>query len=322
MKIKSFVSMLILACCGLAWSADYPSKPITLVVPAGPGGGTDILARAMGQELGKRLKQTVIVVNKTGASGMIGTQAVARAAPDGYTLLFSYSAPVYYARHMYAKVPYDVTHDLAVLSEIAANNLILVVNKDVPVKNMKEFVAWAKQGNGKLSYGSIGTGSAGHLAAAYLNESRELGMVHVPYKSEAPFAQDLAAGIVPWGMGTLAPMLPFIQSGKVRPIAALADERLAALPDVPTMKEQGFSEPELRTMAWFVLAAPAHTPKPILEELEKQAREIARSPLMLERFKALGLDPVGGSAADFRKNYEATGPVIEKLVRISGARKE
>lgn len=322
MKIKFLVSMLILACSSLAWSADYPSRPITLVVPAGPGGGTDILARAMGEELGKRLKQPVIVDNKTGASGMIGTQAVARAAPDGYTLLFSYSAPIYYARHMYAKVPYDVTRDLAVLSEIAANNLILVVNKDVPVKSMKEFVTWAQQGKGTLSYGSIGTGSAGHLAASYLNESRHLGMVHVPYKSEAPFAQDLGAGVVPWGMGTLAPMLPFIQNGMVRPIAVLADKRLAALPNVPTMKEEGFPDPELRSMAWFVLAAPARTPKPILDLLEKHAREITQSPVMQARFQALGLDPVGGSAADFRKNYESTGPVIEKLVRISGARNE
>lgn len=322
MKFKSLISMLVLASSSLAWSADYPSKPITLVVPASPGGGTDILARTMAQELGKRLNQTVIVDNKSGASGMIGTQAVARAAPDGYTLLLSYSAPIYYASHIYKKVPYDVTKDFAVLSEIAANNLILVVNKDLPVNNMKEFIAWAEKGKGKLSYGSIGKGSAGHLAAAYLNESQHLGMVHVPYKSEAPFAQDLAAGIVPWGMGTLAPMLPFIQKGLVKPIAVLADKRLAALPNVPTMKEEGFPEPELRTMAWFVLAAPAKTPKPILDLLEKDIREVTHSPEMLERFKVLGLDPVGGSAADFRKNFEATAPVIEKLVRISGARED
>ncbi len=319
---KTLASLLLLACSGLAAAQDYPTKPITLVVPAGPGGGTDILARAMAEELGKRLKQPIVVDNKTGASGMIGTQAVARAAPDGYTLLFSYSAPIYYARHMYAKVPYDVTRDLAVLSEVASNTLVLVVNKDVPVRNMKEFMAWAQQGKGRLSYGSIGVGSAGHLAAAYLNESRHLDMVHAAYKSEAPLAQDLGAGIVPWAMGTLAPMLPFLQNGMVRPIAVLSDQRLPALPEVPTMKEQGCADPELRTMAWFVLAAPAKTPKPILDMLEKQAREIAQSPLMKARFQVLGLDGVGGSAADFRKNYEATGPVIEKLVKISGARNE
>lgn len=317
---KTLASILVLACCGVAAAQDYPSKPVTLVVPAAPGGGTDILARAMAEELKKRLGQTFIVDNKAGASGMIGAQAVARAAPDGYTLLFSYSAPIYYARHMFAKMPYDVTRDLAVVSEVAANNLILVVNKDVPVKSMKEFMAWAQKGKGSLSYGSIGIGSAGHLASAYLNASRNLAMTHVPYKSEAPFAQDLAAGVVPWGMGTLAPMLPFIQSDKVRPIAVLAEKRLPALPDVPTMKELGYADPELRSMSWFTLAAPAQTPQPILDLLEKKAREIAQSTEMKARFQVLGLDPVGGGAADFRRNYDASGPVIERLVKVSGAR--
>ena len=322
MRFKSLISILALTCSALASAQEYPNRVVTLVVPAAPGGGTDILGRTLAQELGKRLKQTVIVDNKAGASGVIGTQAVARAAPDGYTLLLAYSAPIYYARYMFPKLPYDVTRDLAVISEIASNNLILVVNKDVPVKDMKEFMAWANKGKGTLTYGSIGQGSAGHLAAAYLNNSRNLDMPHVPYKSEGPFAQDLAAGIVPWGMGTLAPMTPFIQSGKVRPIAVLADKRLPALPDVPTMKEAGFNDPELRSMAWFVLAAPAHTPQPILDLLERNVREIAQSTAMKARFQTLGLEPVAGSAKDFLRNYEATGPVIKKLVEISGARME
>lgn len=320
MRFPILATILALACTANATAQDYPNKPVTLVVPAAAGGGTDILGRSLAEELGKRLKQAFIVDNKAGASGMIGTQAVARAAPDGYTLLFSYSAPIYYARHMFQKVPYDVTRDLAVLSEVAANNLILVVNKELPVKDMKEFMAWAQQGKGKLSYGSIGIGSAGHLAAAYLNASRNLEMAHVPYKSEAPFAQDLAGGNVPWGMGTLAPMLPYIQSDKVRPIAVLADKRLPALPNVPTMKELGFADPELRSLSWFTLAAPARTPQPILDLLEKHIREIAHSTEMKARFQVLGLDPIGGSAAEFRRNYDASGPVIEKLVKVSGAR--
>lgn len=320
MRLKTLISIVAFAYSGFAWAQNYPSRPVTIVVPAGPGGGTDILAREMAVELGKRLKQTFIVDNKTGASGMIGTQAVTRATPDGYTLLFSYSAPIYYARHMFAKVPYDVMRDLAVVSEVAANNLILMVNSEVPVKDMKDFMAWAQQGKGKLSYGSLGIGSAGHLAAAYLNESRGLGMSHVPYKSEAPFAQDLAGGIVPWGMGTLAPMLPHIQSGKVRPIAVLADSRLPALPNVPTIKELGFPDPELRSMTWFTLSAPARTPQPILDLLEKHARDIAHSAEMNVRFQALGLNPIGGTAAEFRRNFEASGPVLERLVKVSGAR--
>ncbi len=322
MRIKHFASTFLIAFSGLAAAQSYPNKPVTLVVPAAPGGGTDILGRTMAEELGKRLNQTFIVDNKAGASGMIGTTAVTRAAPDGYTLLFSYSAPIYYARHMYAKMAYDVERDLAVVSEVAANNMILVVNSDLPIKDMKDFMAWAQKGKGKLSYGSLGTGSAGHLAAAYLNESRGLEMAHVPYKSEAPFAQDLAGGVVPWGMGTLAAMLPHFQSGRVRPIAVLAEHRLPALPEVPTMKEAGYADPELKSMSWFVLAAPARTPQHILDLLEKTTREIAQSTAMKARFQVLGLDAIGGSASEFRQNYKASAPVIEKLVKISGAKAE
>lgn len=321
-SLKSLLAIAAIACSSLASAQDYPSKPVTLVVPAGPGGATDIIARVMAEELSKRLRQPVVVENKTGASGMIGTQAVARAAPDGYTLLLAYSTPIYYARHMFAKVPYDVARDLAVISEVATTSLLLSVHKDVPAKNMKEFMAWAQQGKGKLSYGSYGTGSAGHLMSAYLSQSRNLEMNHVPYKSEAPFVQDLAGGVVPWGIGTLGPILPHIKSGRVRPLAVMAAKRLPELPDVPTMKELGFPDPEFLTVAWFTLSAPAGTPKPVLDLLEKHAREIAQSTPMKARFQVFGLEGVGGSAEQFRRNFEATSPVIEKLVKVSGARTE
>lgn len=305
---------------GVAQAQNYPSKPITLVVPAAPAGGTDILGRVFAEQLKKRLDQPVIVDNKPGASGMIGTQAVVKAQPDGHTLLFTYSSPIYYVQHTFDNVPYNVKRDLDVISEVASNTMILVVNKDVPAKNMKEFMAWAKKEKGKVSYGSLGPGSGGHLTAAYLSKNYDLDMVHIPYKSEAPFAQDLAAGMVPWGMGTLAPMQPLIQSGRVRPIAVLSDKRLPGLPNIPTMKEEGFPEPELVTMSWFVLAAPAGTPKPVLKLLEKHAREIAHTPEMKKRLEELGMDAVGGSAADFQRHFDASGPIIEKLVDISGAR--
>lgn len=321
-RFRLFLAIAALVGSGLANAQDYPSRPVTMIVPAGPGGATDIIARVMAEEFSKKLKQPFVVENKTGASGMIGTQAVARAAPDGYTLLLAYSTPIYYTRHMFAKVPYDVTRDLAVLSEVATTSLVLSVHKDVPVRNMKEFMAWAQQGKGKLSYGSYGTGSAGHLMSAYLSQSRDLQMTHVPYKSEGPYVQDLSAGVVPWGIGTFGPMMAHVKSGRIRPLAVMAPKRLAELPDVPTMAEAGFPDPEFHTIAWFTLSAPAGTPRPILDLLEKNAREIAQSTPLKARFQVFGMEGVGGSSEQFRRNFEATSPIIEKLIKVSGARTE
>lgn len=327
MNIKTLLKGAALALAALVVSApalaqDYPRKPVTLVVPAGPGGATDILARVMAEELGKRMKQTFVVDNRTGASGMLGTQAVARAAPDGYTLLLAYSTPIFYAHHMFAKVPYDVKRDFAFISQVATTSLVLAVHKDVPARNMKEFIAWANQNKGKLSYGSYGTGSAGHLMSAYLSQSRGLEMSHVPYKSEAPFVQDLGGGIVPWGIGTAGPLIPHLKNERVRVLAVMGERRLPEFPDVPTMAEQGFKDVEFRTVAWFTLLAPAGTPPDILARLEKEARAAAQSTPMKARFQVYGLEGVGGSADQFRRDFEAVSPTIEKLVKISGARTE
>ena len=305
-----------------AIAQEWPAKPITMVIPAAPGGATDILGRVMAEELGKRLKQNVIVDNKTGGSGMIGTQAVANAPPDGYTMLLAYSTPVFYVQHMFSKVPYDMRKDFEMITEIAATSLILTVNASVPAQNMKEFIAWAKENKGRLNYGSYGAGSAGHLMSAYLNQSRDLGMTHVPYKSEGPYIQDLAAGTVPWGMGTLGPALPFLKSGKVRPLAIMGPKRLPDLPDVPTMAEAGFPDPEFNTIAWFTLSVPAGTPKAIVDRLEKESIAAIQSTAMKARFQVFGLEPVQGGAAQLKRDFEASGPIIEKLVKISGAKQD
>lgn len=303
-----------------AQGGDYPRKAITLVIPAAPGGATDIVGRVMAEELAKRLGTQVIVDNKGGASGMIGTQAVARAAPDGHTLLLSYSTPIFYVQHMFSKVPYDVRKDFEFITQVAATSLILEVNADLPVKSMKDFIAWAKANRGKVNYGSYGVGSAGHLMSAYLNQSRDLGMSHVPFKSEGPYKQDLAAGNVPWGMGTLGPALPFIKAGKIRPIAVMGPKRLPELPNVLTMKEAGFPDQEFNTVAWFTMLAPAGTPKPILDRLEREATEIIQSTPMKARFQVFGLEPVKGGREQFVRDFESSAPIIRKLVEISGAK--
>lgn len=328
MAIKTLWAACIVA-CGMSGGAQaqpsdaarYPSRPITMVVPAAAGGATDVVARVMAEQLGKRLGQAVVVDNKTGASGMLGATAVARAAPDGYTLLLSYSTPVFYTHHTFPKMNYDIKKDFAFITQVAATSLLLLVHESVPAKNMKEFMAWAKSGPGK-NYGSYGPGTPGHLMSAYLSDSRKLGMTHVPYKSEAPLVQDLAGGVVPWGMGTLAAGQGMITSGRMRPIAVLGPQRVKELPDVPTMAEQGFPDPEFNTVAWFTLLAPAATPKPILDRLEKEAVEVIHSTAMKARFQVLGLESVKGGSAQFHKDFEAVDPLIAKLVKISGVKLE
>jgi len=322
MGIKSVLAFLALGLAAMAsaQTANYPNRPVTLIVPAGAGGGTDVVARVLADELGKRLGQAVVVDNKTGASGMLGTQAVARAAPDGHTLLVAYSTPIFYAHHIFAKVPYDIRKDFEFISQLAATSLVMMVNADVPAKNMKEFMAWAQQNKGKVNYGSYGQGSPGHLMSAYLSDSRKLDMTHVAYKSEAPHIQDLAGGVVSWGLGTIAAAQGALKDKRIRPIAIYGPKRLAELPDVATMAEQGFADPEFNTVAWFTLLAPAGTPKPILQRLEKETVEIIHSTAMKARFQVFGLESVPGGAARFHKDFDAVDPVIQKLVRISGVR--
>lgn len=326
MRIKTVLAAVALALgvSGLAQAqtSSYPSRPITLVVPAGAGGGTDVVARVLADQLGKRLGQAVVVDNKTGASGMLGTQAVARAAPDGHTLLVAYSTPVFYVQHIFAKVPYDMRKDFEFISELAATSLVLMVNDKVPAKNMKEFMAWAQANKGKVNYGSYGQGSAGHLMSAYLSESRKLDMTHVAYKSEAPYVQDLAGGVVSWGLGTVAAAQGVIKDNRVRPLAIFGPRRLADLPDVPTMAEAGFADPEFNTVAWFTLLAPKGTPQPILQRLEKETVEIIHSTAMKARFQVFGLEGVEGGSAQFRRDFDAVDPIIQKLVKISGVKAE
>lgn len=191
MRIRALTLVLALAHGVPVFAQDYPSRTITLVVPAPPGGATDVLARVMADEMGKRLKRTIFVDNKPGASGMLGAGTVARAAPDGQTLLLTHATPIYYTQHIFAKVPYESGRDFAFVTELGSVNQILAVNKSVPVHTVKEFIAWAQKNKGKVNYGSFGVGSSSHLFSAYLSDSQRLDMNHIAYKGEAPMTQDI-----------------------------------------------------------------------------------------------------------------------------------
>jgi tripartite-type tricarboxylate transporter receptor subunit TctC len=320
MRMKTLVAIAALACSSLAVAQDYPSRPITFVLPAPPGGATDAIARVLADEMGKSMKQTIIVDNKAGAGGMLGTQAVARANPDGYTVLVAHSSPIAYAPYMFAKVPYDVQRDLAHITEICSASLVFTVTKEVPAKTMKEFIAWAEKNRGKVNYGSFGSGSSSHLLNAYLSESRKLDMSHVAYKGEAPMAQDMLGGQIHLGIGTLGTMGPHIATGQLRALAVIGEERLKDLPDVPTMAEAGLPDAEYKLLGGLVMMAPAGTPAPVLARLEKEARAAIQSPPLKARFQVYGLVGMGNSAAEFRRNLEASAPIIQKLIKVSGAK--
>ena len=323
MNYKALLAATVLAWSASAMAQDYPNRPVTLVVPAVAGGLVDVIARSMADEMGKRLGQPVVVDNKPGAAGVLAAQTVARAKPDGYTLLLSFSSPITNSPQMLAKAPYDARRDFSYISQVCSGQLLLAVNaQNVPAKTMKEFVAWAGQNQGKVSYGSYGVGTVGHLLGAYLGHSRRLDMVHVAYKGEAPMVQDLVGGQIQWGIASAGTLQPQIESGRVRALAVLGDRRVKDLPGVPTMPEAGFADPEFKTIGWIGLMGPANLPAPVMQRLEKKGGAAPQATPMKARYQSYGLDLIASSSAVFRKDLEATLPLMEQLLRASGAKAE
>ncbi|SCU96167.1 conserved exported hypothetical protein [Cupriavidus necator] len=321
MKLKALVAIFGLACAFGVRADSYPSRPITFVVPSPPGGAVDVLARALANVMSQRMGQPIIVDNKPGASGVVATQMVARAAPDGYTLLVTHSGPILTAPYIFPKVPYDVKRDLTFVTQICTGQLVLAVNADkVPARNVSDFLAWARQQGGRVSYGSYGVGTAPHLMAAYLASSRKTDMVHVPYKGESAMVQDLIGGQIDWGIASLGTLAPQLSSGKLRALAILGDRRPTELPNVPTMAEAGFPEREFWPVGWAAMLAPPRMPPAILARIEKEARHAVNTTTMKARFQAYGMYAIGSSPDEFRRDVEATAPVMERLVRLSGAR--
>ncbi len=323
MKKRTFLAAAAaLACSTLALAQNaYPNKTITFIVPAPAGGGLDVLARTMADEMSKKMGQAIIVDNRPGAAGMIGVQTVARAAPDGYTVLVTHSGPVLTAPYMFNKVPYDVRRDLAFVTQMCTGQLVLAVNPDsVPAKNMKEFVAWAEKNKGKVSYGSYGIGTSGHLMSAYLSASRNLDMTHVAYKGESAMTQDLVGGQLNWGIGSIGTLGPFIANGRVRALGVLGDRRPADLPNVPTLAESGLKDPEFKPLGWVAMMTTANTPAPVLQRLEKEARAAVQTTAMKARFQAFGMEAMGTTSAEFRREYDAQVPMVERLIKLSGAK--
>jgi tripartite-type tricarboxylate transporter receptor subunit TctC len=265
---------------------DWPTRPITMIVPAAAGSGTDLMARELATRLGAALKQPVIVEDKAGASGVIGTHAVVRAAPDGYTILYTNGTNTVMAPALLKTLPYDVQRDLAPIAQTAVGGVILLVNNDVPAKNVQELVQYIKANPRKLTYGSWAVGSSGHLTMEWLKKQAGLEIEHVPYKATPQLLTDLVAGTLKIGWTDPAAPVPFIESGKVRPIAVTGAHRLPRTPNVPTMGEQGFP---FDSVGWFGVFAPAGTPKQIVQRLSEEINRIQSQPEMVARVAALNI---------------------------------
>jgi tripartite-type tricarboxylate transporter receptor subunit TctC len=297
-----------------AAQAQWPAKPIRLVVPFAPGGTSSIVARSVAAEMEKGLGQPIVIDNRPGGGGNVAMQDVARADPDGYTLIIGHIGTLAVNPFMFEKLPFDTNKDFAAVSLLAKVPNIFVVHADVPARDLREFVALAKAQPGKLYYGSAGNGSAGHLAFEYLKLVAGIDVVHVPYKGTGPNLIDLLAGRTQASSAGTPPLLPHVKSGKLRVIAVGGAQRLAVLPDVPTIAEQGY--PGFETTQWYGLNAPAKTPAVIIERLAAEAAKASKQPAVAERFAVDNAEAVGSTpqeyAAFIAKEQERWGDVVRK----------
>jgi tripartite-type tricarboxylate transporter receptor subunit TctC len=287
---------LWLACAGAALAQTYPSRPIRLVVPQSPGGSTDQVARPLALKLGEALGQPVIVENRAGAGSVIGTDIVAKAAPDGYTLIMGNAGSHGINAAVYSKLPYDILKDFAPVSQIAIAPNIFVVNPGLPVNTIPEFIAYAKARPGQLSYASGGNGSSSHMSMELLKSMAGIDVVHVPYKGSTPALTDVISGQDAVMSVNMPPAVPHVKAGKLRALAVTTRNRTPSMPDLPTVAE---TLPGYETVAWFGVLAPAGTPKDVINRLSTEIARIARSPEMRERLAGMGAEPVGGTPDEF-----------------------
>ncbi len=322
MKTRSLIvaASLLLGVLGPASHAaaqSWPGKPIRLVVTFAAGGGTDMVARVIAPKLSEALGQQVVVDNRPGAGGIIGTDIVAKAAPDGYTLLMAAAGPTTIAPHIYSKdkVPFDVLKDLQPITLVATVPFIITVNPSVPVKTLGELIAYAKANPNKLNYGSSGTGGSPHLAGELFDRMAGIKMVHVPYKGLAPAITDLLGGQIQLVFADVGLVAPHIKAGKLRAIAATSDQRSATLPDVPTVAESGV--PGYRAATWYGLIAPAGVPAAITQRLSTEMQKIIAMPEVREQLMKQGNEVPNLSMEQFgalvRDDYNKWGKLVTDI---------
>jgi tripartite-type tricarboxylate transporter receptor subunit TctC len=305
------------ALCGHALAQSYPAKPIRLIVPYAPGGGVDIVARAVGQELGKRINQPVVVENRTGAGGNIGSETVAKAPPDGYTLLMASPANTINSS-LYTKMPYDPLRELAPIALIASVPTVLLANRSLPVQNVKQLVALAKARPGALTYGSGGSGTTEHLAGEMFKSSAGIDMLHVPYKGGAQVMTDLMGGQIALMFVNQLAALPQVKADKVKALGVASGERSPALPGVPTFAESGF--PDFKVSVWWGVMGPGGLSKDVVTHLNREIVAALASPEMKERLQTMSARPIGGTPGEFAAFFADETTRWARVVKASGAK--
>ena len=297
--MKKILLTVLLSCFAVPWAsaqtnaANFPDKPIRFVVPFPPGGGNDILARSLAPKMSEILGQQVIIDNRSGAAGNIGTDFVAKAAPDGYTIVIA-SNQITMNPWIYSKLPFDINKDFVAVAQVASVPMLLAINPDVPAKNLKELIALAKEKPGILNYSTPGAGTPQHIAFEVFNYDAGIKVTHVPYKGTSPSIADLIGGQVQATLGTMASLEQHVKSGKVRAIAVSTPKRSPAMPDVPTIDEAGL--PGYNVPLWYSVLAPANTPKAIVDKLSAAIKGALRDPqtnalLVKQGFVDSYLDP-------------------------------
>jgi tripartite-type tricarboxylate transporter receptor subunit TctC len=315
MNPMRFFALAILSLVAAHASAQqYPARPIRLIVPAAPGGGTDITARSYQQALQEGLGQPVLIENRGGAGGMIGTAEAAKAAPDGYTLLMVY---VSHATNvtLVRKLPYDTLADFVPITLISHEPTVLVTHPSHPAKSLAEFTAWVKENDGKLSY-ATDPGSAGFLAAELYLQKVGAKVQYIPYKGSGPAAADVVANHVPYMWSVISIVTPYAKGGRLKPLAIAAEKRAAALPEVPTTAEAGISD--FAVSGWYGLVAPAKTPRAVVDRVHAEMVRALKNPAVLERLAASGSIPIGGGPDELDRHVRSEIARWNKVLTAAG----
>ena len=310
----SLLAAFLAATAPAAAAQNYPTKPIRLVVPFAPGGGSDISARILGDPLGQALGQTVVVDNRPGAGSVLGTEIVAKATPDGYTLLLG-NISMAFNPALYKKLPFDALRDFIPISLVTDQPNIVVAHPSLPAKTFHDFVALARSQPGKLTYASAGVGSGTHLAMELLMMTMKIELVHVPYKGTGPSLTALLGNQISVFLSTFASALPHIKAERLRAFAVTSAKRAGTLPEVPTVSESGVPGYEYST--WYGMLAPARTPRAIVEKLNKTTVGVLNSPQTRQKMQSQGIDPIPSTSAQYAAHLKSETEKWAKVVRAA-----